>query len=273
MTPAAVCQLYQAEGYDFLSLTDHFMDRYDFPIADTQSFRTDTFTTILGAELHTGRTELGELWHILAVGLPATFAPPSPDETGPEIAARAVAEGAFVAAAHPNWYTLTEADILSLGEIHAIEIFNGVACDHNDRPNSWHIADILLGRGNRYTACATDDFHANPAYEDFGRGWVWVKSESLAPEALLAALKAGHFYASTGPRIHNIEVIPGKSIAVSCSPANRIWVTGIGSRTRRVDGNGISEAEFNLEEFNSPYCRVTVRDVHGQQAWSNPIWF
>lgn len=273
LTPAEVCRLYQQEGYDFISLTDHFLERYGFPLADTRDFRSDTFTTILGAELHTGYTELGELWHILAVGLPLDFAPYTPGETGPEVAARAVAAGAFVAAAHPNWYTLTEADILSLGQIDAIEVFNGVACDHNDRPDSWHITDILLGRGHRYTACATDDFHANVAFEDFGRGWVEVKSESLAPESLLAALKAGHFYATTGPRIHDISVVPGRSITIRCSPASRIWITGIGSRTRRIHGNGLSEAEFNLEGFNSPFCRVTIRDVHHRQAWSNPIWF
>jgi hypothetical protein len=272
MTPEAVCQLYQREGYDFLSLTDHFLERYNYPLADTRSFRSADFTTILGAELHTGRTELGELWHILAVGLPLDFAPYSADETGPQVAARALAAGAFVAAAHPNWYTLTEADIVSLGAIHAIEVYNGVACDHNDRAESWHVTDILLGRGRRYTACAADDFHANPANDDFGRGWVCVKSESLEPDALLAALKAGHYYSSTGPSIHDIEIDPGKSITIRCTPARRIWVTGLCSRTRRTDGNGIKEATFSLEEFNTPYCRVTIMDVHGRQAWSNPIW-
>ncbi|MBX2998706.1 MAG: CehA/McbA family metallohydrolase [Caldilineaceae bacterium] len=272
MTPEAVCELYRREGYDFLALTDHFMERYNFPLVDTRPYRMADFTTILGAELHTGRTELGELWHILAVGLPLDFAPYPEGETGPQVAARALAAGAFVAAAHPNWYTLTEADILSLGKIHAIEVFNGIACDHNDRGESWHIADILLGRGKYYTACAADDFHNNAGSQDFGRGWVWVKSESLDPDALLTALKAGHYYASTGPRIHDIEIDPGNSITVRCTPAHRIWMTGLCSRTRRTDGNGIMEATFNLEGFSSPYCRITIRDVHGRQAWSNPIW-
>lgn len=271
LTPEQVCHLYRQEGYDFIALTDHFMERYDFPLTDTRPWRTDDFTTILGAELHTGQTELGNLWHILAVGLPLDFPAPTADETGPQITARALEAGAYVAAAHPQWYTLTEADILSLGDIHAIEVFNGVAVDHNDRAHSWHIADILLNRGYHYTACATDDFHSNPQYNDFGQGWVWVKSESLAPEALLAALKAGEYYASTGPQLHDIQVEPGKKISVHCSPVSRILVTGKGSETLRTYGNGLTEAEFNLESFNSPYCRVTVRDVMGKRAWSNPI--
>jgi hypothetical protein len=269
----AVCRRYQEEGYDFVAITDHFLERYGFPLVDTRAFRAETFTTLLGAELHARETEQGDLWHILAVWLPLDFSPTAATESGPELAARALAAGAYVAAAHPNWYTLSEADILSLGAIHAIEVFNGVAADHNNRADSWHIMDILLGRGYRYTACAADDFHANPMNADFGRGWVWVRSERLEPDSLLAALKAGHYYASTGPQLHNIEVYPGEKLYVRCSPVSRIWVTGRGSLTRRVHGHGLVEAQFDLTEFSSPYCRVTVKDLYGRHAWSNPIWF
>ena len=27
-----------------------------------------------------------------------------------------------------------------------------------------------------------------------------------------------------------------------------------------------------LKDFDSPCCRVTVRDARGGRAWSNPIW-
>ena len=98
LDPDEVCRRYQAEGYDFLALTDHFVGRYGYPIVDTQPMRTNSFTTILGAELHSGAMANGELWHILAVGLPSDFAPsntptfvPVKDqETGPQIAARGV---------------------------------------------------------------------------------------------------------------------------------------------------------------------------------------
>ncbi len=54
LEPAEVCRRYKAEGYDFIALTDHFLGMYDFPIADTVPFRDGGFTTILGAELHSG---------------------------------------------------------------------------------------------------------------------------------------------------------------------------------------------------------------------------
>ena len=57
LAPDEVCRRYQAEGYDFIALTDHFVGMYDYPITDTTPYRNDSFTTILGAELHTGAME------------------------------------------------------------------------------------------------------------------------------------------------------------------------------------------------------------------------
>lgn len=273
LTPEQVCQFYRDAGYHFLALTDHFLSSYNFPVADTRPFRADGFTTLIGAELHAGRTEHGNLWHILAVGLPLDFSPPSPDETGPQIAARARSVGAFVAVAHPYWYNLTEADALSLGPAHAIEIYNGTSHDHNDRADSWYMLETLLERGHRYSACATDDAHFDPNRADAALGWVWVKSESLTPDSLLEALKQGHYYSSTGPQIHNIQVEPGQRVTVRCTPASRIFVTGSGYRARSVHGNGIIQAEIDISSMDTSYCRVTVRDALGRRAWSNPIWF
>jgi hypothetical protein len=93
LRPAEVIAAYRARGYDFLALTDHFLASYDFPLVDTREWRTDDFTTLLGAELHGPVIESGSPWHIVAVGLPLDFAPPAPGETGPAIAARAAAAG------------------------------------------------------------------------------------------------------------------------------------------------------------------------------------
>ena len=80
--PAEVCRLYRESGYDFLCLSDHFVPVYGFPIADTRPFRTNSFTTILGAEIHAPANSQGEIWHVLAAGLPEDFAPTGEAETG-----------------------------------------------------------------------------------------------------------------------------------------------------------------------------------------------
>lgn len=272
LTPEQVCRKYQEAGYDFISLTDHFLPQYNFPIADTRPFRNAEFATIIGAELHAGQTEQGGIWHILAVGLPFDFAPTREGESGPEIAQRALATGAFVAAAHPQWYTLTERDLEALGAVDAIEIYNGVAINHNDRADSWHLADIMLGRGNRYWTYAADDFHAFVNRDDFDQGWVYVKAEENQPEALLAALKAGDFYSSTGAQIHDVQVEWGREVVVRCSPAEWVFVTGRGPNAAAAHGHGMTEARLDISRITSPYLRVTVRNRHGGRAWSNPIW-
>src|SRR5690606_985970 len=96
-----VISAYRDNGYDFISLTDHFLERFAFPITDTTHFRTDTFTTIPGAELHAPALENGQNWHVVAVGLPHDFEPLDDHEDITELTNRAAATGAFLGIAHP----------------------------------------------------------------------------------------------------------------------------------------------------------------------------
>lgn len=271
LSPEAVCQFYQAMGYDFLSITDHFMESYRYPITDTAPYRTPTFTTLLGAELHAGQTSVGEIWHLLAVGLPLDFAPTLPDESGPGIAARAKAAGAFVACAHPAWYALSEKDVIDLGDIHAIETINAISEDHSDRIDSWYMLDAMLAQGRHYNALTTDDAHFQDRHNDRIRAWTWVKAETLTPEAILDSLKKGWYYSSTGPQIHDVR-IEGNTVRLRCSPVTSIFAIGKGSRSVYKHGKGMIDAELSLAGLKSPYFRITLRDQFGGRAWTNPIW-
>lgn len=278
LDPETVCRRYRDEGYDFIALTDHFIGSYGYPIVDTAPFRTNAFTTIPGAELHSGAMESGELWHILAVGLPPDFAPshspgfaPVPgQETGPELAARAAAAGAFVAIAHPQWSGLTLADAAAMTAAHAVEIYNHGCAVGSERPDGAAIADLLLARGRRLTLIATDDAHFTEP-DHFG-GWVMVKALANDPDALLAALKAGAFYSTQGPDLHDIRLTDGV-VEVDCSPCDTVIVQGAGTATQALHGAGLTHARIPLARCaGSPFLRVTVRDGQGRRAWSNPIW-
>jgi hypothetical protein len=278
LSPEEVCRRYKAEGYDFMALTDHFVGAYGYPIVDTMPMRDAGFTTILGAELHSGAMANGELWHILAVGLPADFAPSnSPSfvpvagqETGAEIAARAVAAGAFVAIAHPQWSGLTLADARTITAAHAVEIYNHGCAMGCDRPDGFAIADLLLTEGRKLTLIATDDAHFSEP-DHFG-GWVMVKAEANEPEALLSALKAGHFYSSQGPELRDVRIEGGKLI-VECSAVSSIVALGWGTGAKAVHGHSMTRGEVSLDRLNnSPWIRAAVIDAAGKRAWSNPIW-
>jgi hypothetical protein len=278
LSPEEVCRRYAAQGYDFLCLSDHFVGRYEYPIVDTTGFRTNAFTTILGAEVHSGALANGELWHLLAVGLPADFAPSdSPDftphpaqETAAEIAQRCVAAGAFLAIAHPQWYGLTLADAMTVEAAHAVEIYNHGCAVETDRADGTAILDLMLSAGRRLSACATDDAHF--IGEDHFGGWVMVKAEENTPEALLAALKAGDYYSSTGPDLLDLRVEDGE-IHVSCSPASQIIAIGQRAAGASAAGVGLTEARLPLERFERHgWFRVVVKDASGGKAWSNPVW-
>lgn len=270
LPPEEVCRRYRAEGYDFLALTDHFLPGYDWPIVDTAPHRDEGFTTIIGAEIHTYAMENGEGWHILAVGLPFDFAPVTEGETGPALAARARAAGAFVAIAHPQWSGLTMNDARSIEAAHAVETYNHGCAVGCDRADGFHTLDLLLSEGRALNLIATDDAHFTEP--DFFGGWVMVKAERNEPDALLAALKAGEFYSSQGPEIRDIA-IEGDELRVQCSAASAVIVAGQGSAARATHGASMTRVAADLSRFaKSPWLRVIVVDAAGRKAWSNPIW-
>jgi len=278
LSPEEVCRRYQAEGYDFIALTDHMVGLFDYPITDTSAFRNDRFTTIIGAEMHTGAMENGYLWHILGIGLPLDFIRPDAphfrsvkgSESGASIAQRARDVGAFVSIAHPHWSGLNEADARSITAAHAVEIYNHGCVVDNDRGEGFFTLEHLLNSGRRLNLIATDDAHFNTP-DHFG-GWVMVKAAENSPEALLAALKAGAFYASTGPQISDIRIAKD-SVEVDCSAAATVIVQGKGTSMATLHGTSMTTAHLSLERLTgSPWLRVTVIDRAGKRAWSNPIW-
>ena len=277
LDPDEVCYRYRAEGYDFIALTDHFIGAYGYPIADTTGFRSNRFTTILGAELHSGAMENGELWHILAVGLPADFAPsnspgfhPVADqETGPDLARRARDAGAFVAVAHPHWSGLTLADARSIEAAHAVEIYNHGCAVGSDREGGGHVLDLLLSEGRDLTLIATDDAHFTEP-DHFG-GWVMVKAEANDPDLLLSALKRGDFYSSQGPEFRDVT-FEGDTVHVETTAVTSVIVQGHGQAATALHGASMTRARIPLDRFHkSPWLRVTVVDAAGKRAWTNPI--
>jgi hypothetical protein len=278
LAPGEVCRRYAEAGYDFLCLSDHFVGVYGYPVTDTTGHRTNRFTTILGAEMHTHRMRNGEIWHILAVGLPIGFEPSAQadwtvsetGETGPELARRCVEAGAFVAIAHPEWNGLTPEDGRLIASAHAVEVYNHGCHVECDRGYGIAVYDTLLSEGWRLTACATDDAHFHGP-DHFG-GWVMVKAAANDPEALLAALKAGEYYASTGPELHDFR-IEGDTVVIECSPAEHIIAMGADTAAKVMHGSGLTRAELPLERFRKGgWVRAAVHDAAGKRAWSNPIW-
>jgi hypothetical protein len=152
-----------------------------------------------------------------------------------------------------------------------VEIYNHTSQVRTDRGGGASLADRLLTDGRRVSLIAVDDAHF--ACEDWFGGWVMVKAAENEPEALLAALKAGHFYATQGPSIHDIAW-EGDSVEVTCSPAASIMVLGRGSRAAQSVAPFQTRARLPIAALRAGgFARVVVADAQGRRAWSNPIHF
>lgn len=285
LEPGETVAWYRDNGYDFVAITDHFVRRYGSRVTDTRELRGGGFTTLLGAELHAPRTQVGNLWHIVAAGLPPDFEPASPGETGPQVATRAAAAGAFVTIAHPAYYGLTVADIETMPAAHALEIQNGASELAYNTGHSGHILDVMTARGRRMDAVAADDAHFGhpefPQYPDHGLAWIEVRAEDNDPDALVAAMKAGHFYASEGPELRNVE-IDGDAVVVESSPVLKVVVHGGAERYDCRYGAGLTSVRVPLTMFENGghevnshlgrHLRITIVDAAGKRAWTNPVW-
>lgn len=274
-----VCRRYRENGYDFIAMTDHLIGKYDYQITDTSAYRDEKFTTLPGAELHSGAMNNGELWHLLAVGLPVDFVPPvvsdftvtDGQESGPSLARRARQAGAFVSLVHPQWSGLDLDDALSIDAAHAVEIYNHgchVGCRRGD---GFCTLDLLLNAGRKLDLIATDDAHFTEP-DHFG-GWVMVKAAANTPELLLEALLGGDYYSSQGPEIHRIHW-DDRTVHVECSAAKTVIVQGYGSATASKHGYSMTRVTLDAERLRqSNWARVTIVDAAGKCAYSNPWWF
>ena len=186
---------------------------------------------------------------------------------------RAVAAGAYNVLLHPGLTNFLDFDRLPVEHLHAVETYNvNAAHSWPDQAEGRYAVDALLARGHRLHVTVGDDAHWHHPQDRFG-AWVEVRSERLDPDALLAALRAGAYYSTQGPRIEDVRA-DGDRVEVRCSPARAIALTGIhGWRSAVAEGDPtLTEATLDLGKLRSPYWRVTVTAEDGTRAWTNPVW-
>ena len=264
MTPEEACAEYAAHGYDFIVLTDH---RRVGP-----TYRHGGMLVMSGAEYD--YTFENEVLHVVAV---------LPDEGMADVNCRQVPHGALIERinagggamilAHPAWSLNTTTFMLSLDGICAAEIFN----TFSDRP--WNAPradsslplDVLACAGRPLPLVAADDSHRYAGEQC--RSYTMVQAETCEPKAIIAALKAGKFYASQGPRFEDVEVLEDRLI-VHTSPVSIITFLSnlpwVGGRCRT--GEGMTGSEYIIErKRGEKWVRVEIEDAEGRKAWLSPV--
>jgi hypothetical protein len=121
---------------------------------------------------------------------------------------------------HPNFQWAVDTDVLArLRNERFFEVFNGHPATNGDGDELHPATERMWDEANARRlleldlpllyGIATDDSHhvhaTGPALANAGRGWIQVRAQELSPEALLAALRAGEFYASTGVTLDDVR--------------------------------------------------------------------
>ncbi len=292
-SPDIVARWYHDHGYDFIVITDHDqitpVERLNRVYGDGGSF------LVMAGEEVTDKLAKAPI-HMNAIGL-RQVVPPQGGATAAEILERDAqairAAGGLPQANHPNYlWAWSAAELLAAPTVRHFEVFNGHPATNSNggggTPSAEELWDAVLSTGRVVYGTAGDDAHdfhgelsrrlANP-----GRAWVAVRADALTPEAIVAALDAGRFYASRGPEITDI-VVDERGIRLTL-PTSPIWPAperthrfdlryrttfiGKGGTVLRRDDTLTPHYELTGKEL---YVRARVESSDATVAWTQPVF-
>lgn len=202
---------------------------------------------------------------------------------------------------HPNFHWAVTADDLAhvLGE-RFFEVYNGHRGVRNYGDGAhvgteaiWDYANALRRSkldGEVLYGLATDDvhnYHKENATANAFRGWIWVRADALTPEAIVAAMQAGDFYASSGVRLEEVARTPqGLSVRVAAEAGVGYVIKFVGTKAKaEVLGEVLQRTEGPSASYrfkgDELYVRAVVvssrRHPNGydpddlESAWTQPV--
>jgi hypothetical protein len=188
---------------------------------------------------------------------------------------------------HPNFhYSISLEDMIALEGERFFEVFNGHPQVHN-QGDSVHIGTedmwdqvnlAYLQKGKPLIfGLATDDSHnyhrTGRQWSNAGRGWIMVQADSLSPEALIEAMEAGDFYASTGVTLSRLEHTRNKlEVEVDALPDTRYQISFIGCLKGENQVKILKEVTGDRADFkmNSDLLYIRVKVV-SDRLHPNPV--
>lgn len=255
--PQEVIAAYAALGHGFLMLSDH--DRRT-EAEQLRSYAAHGLILIPGSEV------TAEGPHVLYVGGSGHVAPGADRQ---RVLDAISAQGGLAVMNHPNWFNehdhWPQEALLTLGGYTGIEIFNALIGELPGSSYALDRWDRLLSRGRQVWGFANDDAHQ---LHHAGQGWNTVFPQGPGADGVVAALRTGRFYASSGVTIDRIAV-DGERIVITSADTQRIVAIGPwGRRLAVADGSTLA--------FTMPPREAYVRFEcwgHGERfAWTQPFF-
>lgn len=190
----------------------------------------------------------------------------------------ALAQGAVVSAAHPNWPGNLGSGVwevkhlLAAPQITLMEVRNAHSNSGLDTA-VWHEVVVRRGREAPVWAVAVDDSHH---MDQLDHGWTMVKAQAQTLPALKEALLRGSLYPSTGPLVEfgemdgYIVVASGEPHAGAGAEFEVRFIAASGDVVATVVGPLPARYRVRGDER---FVRVEALDrTRGGKAWSQPFW-
>lgn len=261
-TLAELTALYAGAGYDFVCCTDHWVASFREQLPPT-----GPLLWLEGVELD-GTDQHGAFYHVVCLGRVAGVAEPMGLAAALGEARR---QGAFTILAHPHWSGNSLEDALRQ-PFDGVEIYNHQCRWLNGKSDGTVHWNALLAARPDVPGFAVDDAHIRPDHPGWNGGWIQVLAPERTEAAILAALRAGTFYSSCGPRLERIGW-DGAKVRLETSPVNFFRLVGPGKEGVRLGSFDTPrrEAELTLPP-EWPYAYVEIEDDHGRRAWTNTLF-
>ncbi|MBE5798873.1 MAG: hypothetical protein E7321_02865 [Clostridiales bacterium] len=257
-------RLYEQAGYDFISVTDHW-------IVSEKDQTPGGMLLLSGCEYNIGKSVRDGIFHVVGVGMERA---PQIERWNKSLTVQMLIDGiracgGLAILAHPAWSLNRPEQVIGLEGLSGVEIYNATSgFPHNCRPYSGQIVDQLASLGKLLPCMAADDVHE---YKDdlFG-GYLMVHAKEKTHEAIKEALACGDFYATQGPKAC-LSVEDGVA-TVTCSPATHVvfYSDSVWSDDRVTIGQGITTATCRLMK-NETFVRAEVIDSEGKTAYTSPV--
>lgn len=280
-SPDDVARWYREHGYHFLFLTDHnFLTSVDGINALIGA--DDRFLLIPGEEVTD--VAAGKPIHINGLAVERLVLP----QSGATVAEAIQRDVDAIRAArgvphlnHPNFgWAVTADDIKRLNNEKLFEVFNGHPIVNVEggggMPGLEEMWDMILSSGKLLYGLATDDAHnfkrpGDPTAASPGRGWIYVRSPTLAPREIVAAIDRGEFYASTGVVLDDIQIAPTSySVKVHEQSPSKYRVRFIGRNGKILSEATTGTATYTIRG-DEGYVRAVVLESNGKKAWGQPV--
>jgi len=255
-SPQDTVDAYRNLGYDFLMLSDH--DRFTDPI----DLEEGNMLLLPGNEI----TAYGP--HVLHVNAHRCI---RPDRDRQAIINAIERDGGFSIICHPNWEKhynhCDQKDLERWQGYTGIEIYNGVCRRVEGSPFATDRWDRLLTAGRRVWGYACDDNHED---QDRGVAWTVAQVDKQSIAAVVAALREGRCYASTGVAIDSIRV-NGHTVQIEAAGVQCYHVC---SEHGRVLAR-IAEPQLSYtipRDFDCAYVRIECYGEGDAMAWTQPFY-